>query len=66
MSSMMEKIRNLVKSKRFWTLLAALVAALSAFFMSSCSATAKVQRSGVHIDTVRVDYVIQKREILGY
>ena len=45
------------KSKAFWTLVASVVAALSAFFMSSCSAQAKVSRNGVHIDTVRVDYI---------
>ena len=47
------------KSKAFWTLISTLVAALSAFFMSSCSAQAKVYRNGVHIDTVRVDYIIR-------
>ena len=47
------------KSKAFWTLLASIIAALSAFFMASCSAQAKVYRQGVHIDTVRVDYIIR-------
>lgn len=47
------------KSKAFWTLVASIVAALSAFFMASCSALAKVQRNGVHTDTVRVDYIIR-------
>lgn len=55
----MEMLGKLLKSKRFWTLAAALVAALSAFFLSSCAATARVRRNGVHIDTVRVDYVIK-------
>lgn len=54
-------MRNLLKSKAFWTLVSAIVAALSAFFLASCSAQAKVQRSGVHIDTVRVDYIIRSR-----
>lgn len=57
----MEKFLNLLKSKKFWTLVAAIVAALSAFFATSCSASAKVQKSGVHIDTVRVDYIIRSR-----
>lgn len=57
----MEKLSTLLKSKRFWTLISALVAALAAFFMASCSAQAKVQRSGVHIDTVRVDYIVRSR-----
>lgn len=60
----MEKSKNLLKSKRFWTLVSALVAALSAFFMSGCAASAKVQRHGVHIDTVRVDYIIRSRNIV--
>lgn len=47
------------KSKAFWTLVSSIVAALAAFFLSSCSAQAKVARVGVHIDTVRVDYIIR-------
>lgn len=47
------------KSKAFWTLVSSIVAALSAFFLASCSAQAKVARTGVHIDTVRVDYIIR-------
>jgi hypothetical protein len=47
------------KSKAFWTLISSIIAALSAFFLASCSAQAKVARAGVHIDTVRVDYIIR-------
>lgn len=47
------------KSKAFWTLISSIIAALSAFFLASCSAQAKVARTGVHIDTVRVDYIIR-------
>lgn len=47
------------KSKAFWTLVSSIIAALSAFFLASCSAQAKVFRSGIHIDTVRVDYIIR-------
>ena len=60
----MEKLKNLLQSKKFWTLVAAIVAALSAFFMSSCAASAKVRRHGIHIDTVRVDYIIRSRGIV--
>ena len=49
----------LYKSTAFWTLVSSIVAALAAFFLSSCSAQAKVARTGVHIDTVRVDYIIR-------
>lgn len=51
------------KSKAFWTLVSSIVAALAAFFLASCSAQARMQRSGVHIDTVRVDYIIRSNNI---
>lgn len=51
--------KDLIKSKKFWTLVSSIVAALAAFFAVSCSAQAKVFRNGVHIDTVRVDYIIR-------
>lgn len=47
------------KSKAFWTLVSSVIAALSAFFLASCSAQAKIHRSGVHIDTVRLDYIVR-------
>lgn len=51
------------RSKAFWTLVSSVVAALAAFFLASCSAQARMQRSGVHIDTVRVDYIIRSNNI---
>jgi hypothetical protein len=51
------------KSKAFWTLISSIVAALAAFFIASCSAQARLQRSGVHIDTVRVDYIIRSNNL---
>lgn len=56
---MSETKQPFYKSKAFWTLVSSVVAALAAFFLSSCSAQAKVARTGVHIDTVRVDYIIR-------
>lgn len=51
--------KELIQSKKFWTLITSLVAALAAFFVVGCSAQAKVYRNGIHIDTVRVDYIIR-------
>lgn len=51
------------KSKAFWTLVSSIVAALAAFFLASCSAQARLQRSGVHVDTVRVDYIIRSNNL---
>ena len=57
----MSRFTDLVTSKRFWTLIAAIVAALAAFFTVGCAVQAKVHRDGVHIDTVRVDYIVRSR-----
>ena len=51
------------KSKAFWTLVSSIIAALAAFFLSSCAAQARMQRHGVHIDTVRVDYIIRSNNL---
>lgn len=51
------------KSKAFWTLVSSVIAALAAFFLSSCAAQARMQRNGVHIDTVRVDYIIRSNNL---
>lgn len=59
----MEKLKTLLTSKKFWTLVAALVAALAAFFTSSCTAQAHIQKHGVHCDTVKVDYQVRSRNI---
>ena len=57
----MEKLKQILKSKKFWTLIASIVAAFAAFFTVGCSVQAKVHRDGVHIDTVRVDYIVRSR-----
>lgn len=59
LSTMSDTKQPFYRSKAFWTLVSSVIAALSAFFLASCSAQAKVARSGVHIDTVRVDYIIR-------
>lgn len=62
----LNKIFAWLKTLPFWArivvivLVAALVAVLS---FTSCAAQAKIQREGVHIDTVRVDYIIRSRNI---
>ena len=63
LASMSDIKQPFYKSKAFWTLVSSIVAALAAFFLSSCSAQARMQRSGVHIDTVRVDYIIRSRNL---
>ena len=62
----METFKSILKSKKFWTLVSAIVAALAAFFLSSCAAQAKVSRHGIHVDTVRVDYIVRSRTLTEY
>lgn len=57
----MSRFSDLITSKKFWTFIAAIVAALAAFFTVGCAVQAKLQREGVHIDTVRVDYIVRSR-----
>jgi hypothetical protein len=57
----MEKLKALLTSKKFWTLVAAIVAALTAFFTTSCTGYLKLQREGVHHDTVKYEQVIKNK-----
>jgi hypothetical protein len=57
----MSKLLALLKSKKFWTLVAAIVAALSAFFLTSCVSAGSILRRGVHHDTVEYQFKIRSR-----
>lgn len=57
----MSKFLALLKSKKFWTLVTAIVAALSAFFLTSCVSSGFVFRRGVHHDTVEYQFKIRSR-----
>lgn len=57
---------DLLKSKKFWTLISAIVAALAAFFLSSCSSAIRITRSGVHCDTVRTEYQARSKNYSSF
>lgn len=57
----MSKLLTLLKSKKFWTLVASIVAALSAFFLTSCVSAGSIFRRGVHHDTVEYQFKIRSR-----
>ena len=62
----LKKLLEWLKTLPSWArvvVLALIAAILAILSLTSCSATAKMQRSGVHIDTVRVDYIIRSRSI---
>ena len=48
----MEKLKQILTSKKFWTLVAAIVAALTVFFTTSCTGYNFIRKRGVHVDTV--------------
>lgn len=57
----MEKLKQILTSKKFWTLVAAIVAALSAYFATSCSAAYYMQRRGIHHDTVYIEEYVKSK-----
>ena len=57
----MSKLLALLKSKKFWTLVSAIGAALSAFFLTSCVSAGSILRRGVHHDTVEYQFKIRSR-----
>ena len=60
----LKKLLDWLKAFPAWArvvILALIAAILAILSLTSCSATAKMQRHGVHIDTVRVDYIIRSR-----
>ena len=59
----MSKFLALLKSKKFWTLVTAIVAALSAFFLTSCVSAGSIFRRGVHHDTVEYQFKIRSRNL---
>ncbi len=53
-----------MKSKRFWTLVSAVIAALAAFFLASCVSMAHIRSNGVHIDTIKTDFVTKSKDFV--
>ena len=53
-------------SKKFWTLIAAIVAALAAYFGASCTGMVKIRRSGLHHDTVRVEQIYKSKNLTSW
>lgn len=47
--------KEIVQSKKFWTLISAIVAALAAYFATSCAAASYYRSHGVHCDTVLIE-----------
>lgn len=57
----MEKIKSLLTSKKFWTLVAAIVSALTVFFTTSCTGYNFIRKHGIHVDTVYHENFIRSK-----
>ena len=57
----MAKIKQILTSKKFWTLVAAIVAALTAFFTTSCTGYNFIRKHGIHVDTVYHENFIRNK-----
>ena len=57
----MAKLKQILTSKKFWTLVAAIVAALSAYFATSCTGAYYMRRHGVHHDTVYIEQYVKSK-----
>jgi hypothetical protein len=57
----MKKLLTVLSDKKFWTLVAAIVGALSVYFCTSCTGYQRLTRSGVHLDTVQVEQLVKSK-----
>ena len=55
----MEKIKSLLTSKKVWTLVAAIVAALTAFFTTSCATSTTLTVRGAQVDSLDFHRIVQ-------
>lgn len=62
----LKKLLDWLKGFPAWArvvILVLIASILAIVSLTSCSAQAKMARTGVHIDTVRVDYIIRSRNL---
>ena len=52
-------IKQLLTSKKFWTLVAALVAAFAAFFTTSCATSTTLTVRGAQVDSLDFNRTVQ-------
>lgn len=55
----MQKLKQLLTSKKFWTLVAALVAAFAAFFTTSCATSTTLTVRGAQVDSLDFNRTVQ-------
>ena len=59
----MNWLKNLLRSKKFWTMVASIVAALAAFFATSCTSMLELRREGLHHDTIEYRLMTRSKKL---
>lgn len=62
----MNWLKNLLRSKKFWTMVASIVAALAAFFATSCTSMLELRREGLHHDTIEYRLMTRSKKIQAF
>lgn len=62
----MNWLKNLLRSKKFWTMVASIVAALAAFFATSCASMLELRREGLHHDTVEYRLMTRSKKMQAF
>lgn len=62
----MNWLKNLLRSKKFWTMVASIVAALAAFFATSCTSMLELRREGLHHDTVEYRLMTRSKNLQAF
>ncbi len=57
----MEKLKQILTSKKFWMLVAAIVAALTTFFTTGCTGYNLIRKHDIHVDTVYHENFIRNK-----
>lgn len=56
---LVKNLKQLLTSKKFWTLVAALVAAFAAFFTTSCATSTTLTVRGAQVDSLDFNRTVQ-------
>ena len=62
----MNWLKNLLRSKKFWTMVASIVAALAAFFATSCASMLELRREGLHHDTIEYRLMTRSKKMQAF
>lgn len=62
----MNWLKKNLRSKKFWTMVASIVAALAAFFATSCTSMLELRREGLHHDTIEYRLMTRSKKLQAF